>query len=367
MINLFLFRMSSSTSFEITISMLLLQIKEKDNKIRKLEESNETLKARLKKMSIYEIKKYGTIRRETPSYHTKNKIKVALMTFNRDINQLGLHVNSVNFGKIGADVATDASEINESSKAPFKIVYSDTSNHLNKSEESTRNALYYKDLAMISDKQYKLIRTGWELEEQLPSLYQVSKLRKISNAEVNEKFNIKSIGNGFYLNPVTQIKNKILKYLKENFNKIHNNTMVIKLSCDGTNLSRKTKLVNLVFSLINEGKIAAAAAGCYRLGAFTIFKEDYEDLKTWLPQIWNEIKQLNKVFYDPINKLIFDEKDYEATRPQNLIEYDIQLFFSADWKATAIIKGYYAANGRWPCLYCMVDKLGINGLNFKGK
>jgi hypothetical protein len=169
------------------------------------------------------------------------------------------------------------------------------------------------------------------------------------------------------LNPVTQIKKKILNYLKENSQVIQNNKMIVKLSCDGTNLSRNTKLVNLVFSLINEGTKAAAAAGCYRLGAFTIYKEDYEDLKTWLPQIWDEMRQLKKVFYDPINKLIFDEKDFETTRPPNLIEFDIEMVFSADWKATAIIKGYYAANGRWPCLYCMVDKKGIKGLNFKGK
>ena len=98
-------------------------------------------------------------------------------------------------------------------------------------------------------------------------------------------------------------------------------------------------MVNLVFSLINEDKKAAAVNGCYRIG-------------------------LKKVYYDPINKIVFDENEISST--DGLIEYDIKLCFCADWKATAIVKEYYAANSRWPCLCCTVDKNSKNCLNEKG-
>lgn len=123
-------------------------------------------------------------------------------------------------------------------------------------------------------------------------------------------------------------------------------------------------MVNLVFSLINEENKAAAVNGCYRIGLFSIYKEDYDELRTWFPEIWKKIEMLKKVYYDPINKIVFDENEISST--DGLIEYDIKLCFCADWKATAIVKGYYAANSRWPCLYCTVDKNGKNCLNEKG-
>jgi hypothetical protein len=349
------------------------KIIQKDRKIKDLEESNKKLRASLKKLKVFEIKKnYAkqnqAIGADQNMNYIKTKIKAALITLNFFLNQFGLNIDLVNIGKIdlmARGEETNAREMNDKRKAPFQIVYTNLTAE-NHSTESTKNTLYYKDLAMLSDKQYLLIRAGWKIKEQVPSLYQIKKFRKLINAEVDSKFKVKAIGNGFYLNPVIQIKSKILDFLKQNYLEMKNNSIIIKLSCDGTNISRNIKLENLVFNLINEGKKAAAVTGCYRLGAFTIFKEDYEELKNWLPKIWEEIKELNKVFFDPINMLIFDEKDIEKTRSSSLLEYDIKLLFTADWKATAIIKGYSAANGRWPCLYCTVDKNGINSLNHKG-
>ena len=84
-----------------------------------------------------------------------------------------------------------------------------------------------------------------------------------------------------------------------------------------------------------------------------------EDAKKELPPL-----QTFNVYYDPINKIVFDENEISST--DGLIEYDIKLCFCADWKATAIVKEYYAANSRWPCLCCTVDKNSKNCLNEKG-
>jgi len=42
--------------------------------------------------------------------------------------------------------------------------------------------------------------------------------------------------------------------------------ITIKVSCDGTQLSQKVKVVNFVFNIINEKIKAATATGCYRIG-----------------------------------------------------------------------------------------------------
>jgi hypothetical protein len=53
-----------------------------------------------------------------------------------------------------------------------------------------------------------------------------------------------------------------------------NNTFIIKLSADGTNITKSSlKLLNFTFTLINDEKNAKAAAGNYILGkkAFFLF------------------------------------------------------------------------------------------------
>ncbi len=60
---------------------------------------------------------------------------------------------------------------------------------------------------------------------------------------------------------------------------LNHETILIKVSADGTNLCRNVKVANVVFNFINEKLKAATAAGCYRLGVFEIDAEVYESIK----------------------------------------------------------------------------------------
>ena len=84
--------------------------------------------------------------------------------------------------------------------------------------------------------------------------------------------------------------------------------ILIKVSCDGTSLSRNVKVVNVVFNLINEKLKAATASGCYRIGIFKIDTEDYESTKEWLPTIWNQIKTFTHMHYDKIDRKVLCTK-----------------------------------------------------------
>jgi len=307
----------------------------------------ETYKAAYTKLSCYEIKKRTSQSNQNRQINTnqnrqintkfvRQKVVIALKNFNEEIRQHGLTFTLIKYEPMA---------INENN---LKIVYNAPNDFTN---ETVKSVLYYKDLAMLSDTQYKKIRRGWNLEYFLPSMYMLNKCKR----EYSKLYTMTSAGNGFYLDPIMLIKHRILLFLNENHNTLTNNSILLKVSCDGTNVSRNVKLVNLVFSVVNEGTKAAGVTGCYRIGVFTIIKEDYDEMKTWLPEIWNNIKNLQKIYYDSINRRVFGEIDLDQTDLPDLAEYDVQLLFCSDWKASAIIRGYYAANSRWPCLFCTVD------------
>ncbi len=151
--------------------------------------------------------------------------------------------------------------------------------------------------------------------------------------------------------------------------------MLIKVSCDGTNLSRNVKVVNLVYNLINEKIKAATASGCYRIGIFKINVENCESTKEWLPLIWNITKSFTYMYYDKIDRKAFST---EIALPSSLstetasilsdsegyIKKNIDHCFCSDYKKDFLVLGMYGASGNWPCIYCTQhkDKLHIKGI-----
>ncbi len=184
--------------------------------------------------------------------------------------------------------------------------------------------------------------------------------------------------------------------------------ITIKVSCDGTQLSRKVKVVNVVFNIINEKIKAATATGCYRIGIFAIDKENYESTKEWLPTIWNKVKLFTKMYYDNIEKRVVCTKkgtlanlaeltvkekcDSISSVPSHTLlsryhassettsnsivaitsaQFEahrytvitIRHIFCADYKMELLAFGMYAASSNWPCIYCTQhkDKLHLLG------
>jgi hypothetical protein len=107
-----------------------------------------------------------------------------------------------------------------------------------------------------------------------------------------------------------------------------------------------------VFTIINDKITACSSRGANRIGIFET-SEEYEELESFLPEIWNEIKQLKSVFYDKKNKILHTDN---LENESNLKKYDIQYFFCSDWKITAVVLGLMPANSNWPCWYCTIHK-----------
>jgi hypothetical protein len=138
----------------------------------------------------------------------------------------------------------------------------------------TEVLLYIKDRFNLSDKTYQVIRNFYT--NKIPSLSRIKKERN----QLKKSLNIKKIDDGHYIEPIQKINFHIeKKYFIDN-------TVRIKLSADSTNISRNVKLVNFVFTIINEEKKASSVSGNYSIGIFRVDQESYESVANWLREIW---------------------------------------------------------------------------------
>ena len=208
----------------------------------------------------------------------------------------------------------------------FDVMYVDASVNL-----KLNRALWIKDKINMSNEQYRLFRK--ELNVNSPSIKRLVKYQH----ELNRSLNIKRISTGYYMDSMDLIKAKIEHLIRQHIIK-PGNAIYPKLSQDGTQLSRNTKIVNFVINIINEGK--KAAEGCYPIGVFKIDDENYDTVATWVSNVWKRLKVFDKFQLD-----------------NNI--YNILYFFSADYKMLIFILGLYSATSNFPCIFCTqhTDKL----------
>ena len=92
----------------------------------------------------------------------------------------------------------------------------------------------------------------------------------------------------------------------------------VKVSGDGTFVGKRLHVVNLTFTILDEGKRAHSSDGNYCLAIFRQ-KESYDEMKTAL----SDIRQIENLSSIQVNDLIFD----------------IVYFLGGDWKFLALVTG----------------------------
>ena len=129
----------------------------------------------------------------------------------------------------------------------------------------------------------------------LPSSNQIKKLTKT----LNSKFNIWSCPNG--VTSVQQsLKSRIIQHLtifvqrasKEGVSL--SNTIIIKLTGDGTRIARVLNIVNVAFTIIEEEKKVCSVFGNYTVVILKV-SEDYKQLASGLEDILQEVSDLQIV------------------------------------------------------------------------
>ena len=180
----------------------------------------------------------------------------------------------------------------------------------------------YHELSIISD---------------LPNLSRVRKLTETLNSQFhiyNCPNNVIGIQHSLRERILQRLKCFIRKNTENGFNTP--NTIRIKLTADGTRIARAFNVVNIAFTILDEGRKAQSVLGNYSVAILKV-EESYNELALGLQDICSEAKDLE----------VITVKDKV---------YNIKFYLGGDLKFLAIACGIDAANAEYACVWCKCPK-----------
>ena len=180
-------------------------------------------------------------------------------------------------------------------------------------DKFTISDVAYHELSMVSD---------------LPNFNQV---RTVTHS-LNKEFDIKAAPNG-----ITGVQQSLTARVKARIRNLIFKTPDIqkshvKLTGDGTQIARGLTIVNIAFTILEEGDQAYSVLGNHLVAIFKM-AETYENLAAALEDICNEGKEMRSI--------TTDDKWYE-----------IETYLGGDLKFLAMVCGNDAANCEHACIWC---------------
>ena len=198
---------------------------------------------------------------------------------------------------------------------------------------SLHSSLYVKDRYCISNEAYHEL----SMLSDLPASSRLNCLVQ----ELNSQYKISSVPNGKV--GVQQSLRERLKIrltrLLEQYNiqkKEIPNTIRVKLTGDGTQIARGLNVVNIAFTILEEGQMACSVSGNHSVMILKV-SEKYEDLAAGLEEFIAEAKDLEVLSID--DKVI-----------------QIEFFLGGDWKFLALVCGLESATADHACIWCKCPK-----------
>ena len=193
----------------------------------------------------------------------------------------------------------------------------------------THSTLYVKDKYAISNDAYHEL----SVISDLPTFHEIRKL----STSLNSKCEIRNCPNGV-CGVQQSIKKRLVQRLTT-FVRIANqegilvpSTLRIKLTGDGTRIARCYNIVNIAFTILDEGNKAYSVLGNYTV-AILRTSEEYDKLVLGLEDICNEAK------------------DIEMLTIEGTV-YRILFFLGGDMKFLATVCGIEQANAKYSCIWC---------------
>ncbi|CAF1105017.1 unnamed protein product [Brachionus calyciflorus] len=299
-----------------------LEIITRENEIKNLKKKLYRAKTKIKNNSLIDC--FSNLARKRKSFfevetrqvfYIKNELQLMFEKIDEICNGIDLKINRIEISKKNEEIR----------KGKIDIIIEENA----KERLSMEFVLYIKDQYRISDAIFDKLVRYFNLE--IPSIRDIKKKRE----SINNQFQLNKIDNGYFVDPLIQLKKKLNFLIKTQ--EIKEMFIQIKLTADGTNVSRSVKIINFCYSVINQGKKSAGVNGTYSLGIFQVEQENYESIKNWMSKIWGTLNSFDSFVCDGKN-------------------YKIEYFFCSDWKMSSIVLGLFSANSNFPCLWCEVHK-----------
>jgi hypothetical protein len=188
--------------------------------------------------------------------------------------------------------------------------------------------LYTKDRFGVSNQAYHELSM---ICKEMPRSWKVNERIK----EINKKWNLTQTPGNFFGVQQT-IKERLVIRLKALIESgtacLTDKKLRVKLSGDGTNIGKRLHVVNITFTILEEGDKAMAADGNHLVAVIKV-PENYSNLCGALVDIRNEVESLSNI---SVGNEVFD----------------IEWFLGGDWKFLACVCGLGAAHANSPCIWC---------------
>ena len=200
--------------------------------------------------------------------------------------------------------------------------------HKKDDKSLVEKTLYIKDQYNISDVSYHELAM---INAELPRISTLAKASK----ELNTKYTIYPTpgkATGVQQSLKERLGIRIVHLLKLNPSFALNKHIRVKITGDGTVVSRSLHLVVIAFSLILDEESPTSPNGNHTIALINTI-EDYNNLLEALENIVSEIESLQSITVDGII-------------------FTVDFFLAADWKFLAQIIGIEAATARYFCIWC---------------
>ena len=199
--------------------------------------------------------------------------------------------------------------------------------------DKVHSTLLVKDKFAISNKAFHEL----SMLSDLPSSNEMKKL----SHEINSQFDVHPTPNGI-VGVQHSLRARLLIRLSEliNISTVRDDqvptTFRIKLTGDGTQIARGLTVVNIAFTILEEGQRACSASGNHSIAIMKI-SENYDDLVAGLKDICDEARDLEVITL-------------------NGNTYTIEFYLGGDWKFLAMVCGLDSATSQYACIWCKCPK-----------
>ena len=197
-------------------------------------------------------------------------------------------------------------------------------------KDTIHSTLYVKDKHSIADAGYHEL----SMLSDLPYITQIKKLRH----ELNSHYDIRKVPGdiiGVQQSLTARLIPRLTSIVENATDKVHS-CFRVKLTGDGTQIDRGLTVVNVAFTILEEGNKARSASGNHSIGIFKV-SEDYHALISAMQDIITEAKSLKNVTI-------------------NNTTYEIKYFLGGDMKFLALVCGIDSATCIYPCIWCKCPK-----------
>ena len=318
-------------SFEVSSSILLNRLDQnstqKDFRIKQYQIENAKLQEKMKRLMRFTKRKNFFETKFRQQRRLKKEITGILTDSTQFLKNMGLCLSAVEINPIELDNCNVKVDIRHPNQTDYD-------------KPNENNLLYFKDKFSISDKAYIFLRKHCHLN--IPTFGRIKKTR----SNLDDMFQIKENEFGVFLLIEEKLRFRLEMFFTKKYGIVddlkdmknfRDDIIHVKLSADGTQIGRNLKLLNLTFTIINEGNKAKTASGNYTLGIFEIENENYESILKCFKQIIDDIENLNKIkVYNRYLRVIY--------------------YYGSDWKMLAHSLGILSANSKYPCIWCKTVK-----------